>query len=404
MSTRPLRQAVSVDLLRRLFYDRSVREAAFVFAVTRSIVLIIFVLVGNVSLDRNAPDYNPTDQHPTVSLRHVTIGRTLRKTLERGDAGWYMGIAREGYERIPFSQTEQHNWGFFPLYPLLMRAVGAATGEYLLGGALLSNIFFFFALILLHKLVLRWGFDEQIADRAIFYLATFPTSYFFSLAMTESLFLFLVVASFYQGVRGRWWAAGAFGALASAARVNGVLLLPALLLLYWQRNDKSFKLRRDVLWLLLVPLGLLLFMFYLWTITGNPLAFKDILVTWNRRNGFFLFTLLNYLSNPLDLIEPWNFRLMNFASAILCFVVAYYWARRREWTLSFYTLAAVVLPLSSMSLVALSRYTAVVFPVFIALALVGRRKRVDQTIRVVFVVLFALMTIFFAAMFSFAAA
>lgn len=387
------------DLYRRIVRDRSVRRAFFVFALTRSIVFVIFVLAAHSSMH---PASTSEDPHPIISLHGAKVGRNLRHTMSRGDAGWYLAIAELGYEHEQFSDTEQRRWGFFPLYPLLMRAVGSLTGEYILGGAALSNVFFFFALVILHKLVGEYGFDEQTADRAVFYLATFPTSYFFSLPMTESLFLLLIVSAFYAGVRKRWWAAGAVGALASATRVNGVLLLPALLILYWQRNGKSFKPRPDVLWLSLVPFGLFAFMFFLWTITGNAFAFKDILVTWDRHSGFFLFTLLQYIANPLELAAPWNFIIMNFAAGCLSFVVVYFWVRRAEWNFALYTLASVFLPLSSMTLISLTRYTVVVFPVFIALAIAGRSARVDQIINIVFISLFSLMTLFYALRFSFA--
>ena len=388
----------ATDLYRRAVRDPSVREAFFVFAITRIFVFVIFVSVGHAVLNHES---KPDDPHPVLSLEKPQIARRLRHTLIRGDAGWYLTIATGGYERRPFDAEAQHNWAFFPLYPMLMRAAGAATGEHLIGGALLSNGFFFVALILLHKLVIESGYDERTADRAIFYLAVFPASYFFSIPMTESLFLCLSVASFLAATRGKWWAAGAFGGLASATRVSGVLLLPVLLILYWQRQG-GFRLRREILWLALVPAGLLSFMFFLWTITGNPLAFKDVLTAWGRTNGFFLLTLYDYVSSPLIIIEPWNFRLLNFVSAVLALSAVWFWVRRKAWAFAAYTFLSVFLPLSSMNLISMARYISVVFPIFIALAVMGNAPRLHQFIRILFFVLFSLMTISYALRFSFA--
>ena len=51
----------------------------------------------------------------------------------------------------------------------------------LVTGMVLSHLFFFFALILLHKTALAFELDKDAANRAILYLAIFPVSYFFSL-------------------------------------------------------------------------------------------------------------------------------------------------------------------------------------------------------------------------------
>jgi hypothetical protein len=64
------------------------------------------------------------------------------------------------------------------------RLAAKVTGGYLLTGISISNLFFFFALLLLHKTVLAFGYGEEVADRAVFYTAAFPTSYFFSMPMS----------------------------------------------------------------------------------------------------------------------------------------------------------------------------------------------------------------------------
>lgn len=90
-----------------------------------------------------------------------------------------MDIARVGYERRSFPTEQHYNWAFFPLFPLILRLASLLTGEHALTGRALFTIFFFGALVLLHKLVLAFGFDAPDADRTIFYLAVFPVSYFF---------------------------------------------------------------------------------------------------------------------------------------------------------------------------------------------------------------------------------
>jgi hypothetical protein len=63
---------------------------------------------------------------------------------------------------------------------------------------------------------------------------------------------------------------------------------------------------------------------------------------------------------------------------------------------------AVLVALSSALLQSQARYAMVVFPVYITLAIAGRQPKIDQVIRTVFLVLFALMSALFAAHFTLA--
>jgi hypothetical protein len=110
--------------------------------------------------------------------------------------------------------------------------------------------------------------------------------------------------------------------------------------------------------------------------------------------------LFNYALHPHQVLEPWNPNLLNFSSAILCFVAIYILLRRREWTLAFYAAVSIILPLSSGILQSLDRYTLAFFPVFMALAIAARKERMDQTIRFVFVMLLGILTALFAANYS----
>ncbi len=378
----------------------STRATLYVFWLTRTIVLVIFILTGQIE---PRPDpFNPGVVDANLSLRKVPVSRILKEEATTADANWYVSIAANGYERRAFENTTPHNWAFFPLYPLVLRAASWVTGEFTLTGMFISHLFFFFALLFLHKTALAFGLDEDAAGRTIFYLAIFPVSYFFSLPVTESLFLLLTTASFYFAKRERWWIAGLCGALASATRVTGILLLPALVVLYWQTYRNFWPPRKSLLSLCLVPAGLLGFMIHLQAITGNALAFKGAVAAWGRTTGFFLLPLLGYLRHPLDLVGPWNPHFLNFWAATITIICGLVLLKRRAYALACYTLLAVFVALSSVLLQSQARYAMVVFPTFMVLATAGRRAKFDQMLRVVFLVLFALMTALFAAHFTLA--
>lgn len=347
----------------------------------------------------------------SLSLRKIPVARILRETAQAADFNWYQSVAQNGYEKIPFTAASPHNWAFFPLFPLILRLGSYLTGDFAITGMVLSHFFFLLGLIFVHKAALAFGFSKTLADRGLFYLAIFPTSYFYSLPLTESLFLFLTAGCFYNARRGRWWMAGALGGLASATRVTGVLLLPALLVLYWETYGDDWRskaawrtaiMRWEALSLCLVPTGIVGFMIYLKAITGDALAFKHILVTWGRGTGIFLITLFEYLRNPLLIAVPWDFRIVNFVAPVLALICGVWLLKWRQWTLGVYTLVSLIVALSSLVLQSQARYAMVLFPMYLVLAAAGERSRVDEVIRAVSISLLSLLTALFAAHFSIA--
>ena len=188
------------------------------------------------------------------------------------------------------------------------------------------------------------------------------------------------------------------GALVSATRLNGLLILPALVALWYERG------RARSIWhivgMALVPLGLLLFMFLSWRWSGDPLApAKGV---WGRHAGFFLMPLWEYLRQPGIIALPWNFFLVNFLAALLAFAAIYLLMRQQQRALALYVALMVLLPLSTSTLISMARYMSVCFPIFIALGAAGRSTRVDIMIKVIFIALLSLMTALFAARFTMA--
>ena len=396
-----LRQLLDNKWFVRLRQNQSLRDTLFVFVLTRSLIFIIFVCVGHLEVI-TVVDGTTNVRESFVRFENVSVARQLRKTMWRGDVAHYQVLAHEGYLRQPFDieNARSRQFAFFPLLPLLLWLLSHVTKDVVLAGAAMSNLFLFIGLFFLHKLTLAFGYDLQLARRAIFYTATFPVSYFFSVPMTEGLFLMLTVTSFYAAKKENWWAAGALGAFASAARVTGVLLLPALLILSWQMY-RSIQIKK-ILGLLLVPVGLWAYMLYSWWACGNALAFRTAVADWGRKTDFLLTAFFKYLAHPHTIMEPWNFHLLNAASALLCLFCVYILIKRREWALGAYGFLAMFLPLSSGILQSQDRYALVVFPMYIGLAMVAKSERVDTTIRFVFVILLGIMTALFAANYSMA--
>src|SRR5947209_16603554 len=162
------------QILNRIWRDEAFRSAAFAFTLTRAIVLGALLLVTNAHREvKNIPALGGPVDEVDVSLREKGILQRAQQSIEAADAIWYLNIARNGYEKEEFNTDQQHNWAFFPLFPLIINAAARITGEFPLTASLLSNIFFFAALIFLHQTAILFGSDNAGAARAVFYLAAF---------------------------------------------------------------------------------------------------------------------------------------------------------------------------------------------------------------------------------------
>ncbi|MEO0597264.1 MAG: hypothetical protein AAF126_14235, partial [Chloroflexota bacterium] len=78
------------------------------------------------------------------------------------------------------------------------------------------------ALIFLYRLT-AFEFDDETAGRTVFYIAAFPTAFFFSAVYTESTFLLFSVGAFYFARKGEWGWASVMGMLCAGSRIVGVI-------------------------------------------------------------------------------------------------------------------------------------------------------------------------------------
>lgn len=168
-------------------------------------------------------------------------------TFAEWDSGWYVAIADNGYE-------SRQSTAYFPLYPLLVRALSSLTGSTVVAGVLISLLAAGVAAIMLAELA-RPLLGERGARESVLLVALYPAAFVFTSVYTDGLFLALSAGAFLAARRQRPWLAGALGALAVATRLLGLALLPALILLLWPRRRSARELAR-LLPLLALPAAL----------------------------------------------------------------------------------------------------------------------------------------------------
>jgi len=187
----------------------------------------------------------------------------------RWDAPHYLDIARFGYA----ARGQDALWiAFFPMYPFLVRLFSALFGNLILSGLLVSLVTAVGCAYVLTKLVALDGTSEE-ANRAAILLFAFPTAYFLAAPYSEGIFLFSVLAALYAGRTKHWAAAGLFAAMATASRLVGLAVLPALAVeALWPLTNMREQIKR----LAAISVGLMGFVTYLAinaSAYGDPLHF-----------------------------------------------------------------------------------------------------------------------------------
>jgi hypothetical protein len=175
----------------------------------------------------------------------------------RWDAGWYLGLAIDGYS-FRSGSGRQENVAFFPAYPMMARVGAALLGahggradstdglnavEYayhqhrrvVLAAMIISLGGFGWALVYLFRLA-REMLDDDAAAGAVAICCAYPFSLFYGAFYTESLFLLTLVGSFYHFRRREWLPAAAWGLVLGLTRPNGCLISVPLGLMALQQS------------------------------------------------------------------------------------------------------------------------------------------------------------------------
>ena len=416
---------------RVLTADGSLRAAMPAWAVSRLAIIAIAVaaaaLMGGDGLGAaNAERFDrPALTHPLGET-----GDALVASLARWDAAWYLDIVASGYPAGDDART-----AFFPLYPLLVRGLSALAGgspaASLLAAYLVSLAALLGALVLLHRLtVLELG--PSVARSTVLLLCVFPASLFLGAPYSESLFLLLAVGAFLAAREDRFALAGLAGAGAAATRSAGLLLLIPLLVIYLYgprgaHRDATpvrwlgprHRVRRDIAWLALAPGGVLAYALALAVGHGDPLAFVSAQELWGRELAGPLVgawegaragvegarVLLGGATGaaPSPIGGPARIGALDLALLVtLVFAVAATVGVARRlpaaygaWTATSLALA-LSYPVDGQPLMSLPRFVAVLFPIFMWLALACERRRATVYVAAVFAVLLGLAVAQFA--------
>lgn len=312
------------------------------------------------------------------------------------DSGWYFAIATGGYGYVPGRQS---TIAFFPTYPMSMRAVATmGLNAYVAGivvtvaaGAAATRLY--------------WGWlsarlTPASAWAALGLMLLYPYAFFlYGAVYPTAVFVLAILGAFALLEHDHPWLAGVVGALATAARPTGVILVVALAVRAVERRRSAGE---PVTWrdagVVISVAGLAGFCVYQWRRFGDPLAFITVQSAWDQEGGlrtwlkfrFFedLGTLgdrsvlgsLSYLAHPI----------LTFGALALVPRVF----RRFGYGYGTYALLAVLVPaVGTKNFFGMARYLLAAFPIFaVAGELLVERPRLAKFVYPALAVILIVLT------------
>jgi hypothetical protein len=350
---------------------RHLRRVVLPFAATRLGLLVVgwlalFLLPSGLTLQSG-------------NLVHHAPGPALLEMWARWDSEWYLLVADRGYgaddeflgHKVPYEHGD--DTGFFPLYPLLVRLVALTGLSSLAAGVLVSNLALLAALALLHRLVERDRGGEA-ADRAVWLLAAFPTSFFLSAVYAESLMLATLLGAVVAARDGRPFAAGLAAAACALSKPTGCLaLLPVWVEIVTADRQRAGlpsagaarapiapRLAHLAIATLPSVAALGAFAAFCHSLTGHWAPFLERQERWRGPTGFPWRAFTRYFENPQ--VHGAHHSSIDFVVATAAVLTIPWLWRRLRPSDALYGSVAILLPLGS-TLWSFSRFAASIYPI-----------------------------------------
>jgi hypothetical protein len=353
-----------LDTVIRFLSNPTVRRLAVLFAATR-LALLVAGLAGHATLPPG----------PALTGDNLRVERdqpAIVAMWARWDSEWYLMIAEEGYDLggtlsgFAVGYEPADTTGFFPLYPLTIRALAPALG-FIGAGVVISNAALAVSLWLLVLLARSvWGSDlgTRAGEAAAIALLLCPATVFHSAVYAESVYLALSLAAVTLAVRGRFACSGLWGALAALTRPFGTLVTIPVLLEWWRARRRS-----PAGWLavLAVAGAVSLFMLYCYGLFGDALAFAHRQSRWRGGVGLPGLAVLRWWdAGPT--VHGAHGSTLELVAAVAVVAALPAAIRRLPASLWCYLTAGVLIPLSS-TLWSFTRIASALFPLYLLLGL-----------------------------------
>ncbi|MCA9371790.1 hypothetical protein KC726_02730 [Candidatus Woesebacteria bacterium] len=357
--------------------------------------------------------------HGAMSYEDFLLNINLPRAVERFayfDGLHYLKIAAEGYAT--------NSRAFFPLYPLLIHFVSGITPLDSVSAGFLISFFSCIGFIYLFGVLLKEvGIEQKKIVWALLFLCLFPTAFFFRVLYTESLFMFLMFATFLCIYKRKYGLGFVLGTFVGLAKLVGFFLVVPLFFftINWD-FAKSFKnnFHDTIKKIVSKPLtsmsilgpiaGFALYAGYLYQTTGDPIKFFTEQPDFgaNRSTHIILLPQVIYRYIKIFITAQLNFQyaialfeFVMFFLAMICLVVdlkTIYKTKVKNQSIrlgfNLFGWICLLLPTLTGTLSSVPRYILPIFSMFIVLGSI-RSTKVKIVVAVIFFLAQIVFSIFF---------
>lgn len=291
------------------------------------------------------------------------------------DCYWYKAIIYNGYSKHA-PNSEEANWAFFPLFPLIAKSMINAGFSYVSSAIIFNQILNLITVFILYDYLKRIC-SAQVANWGIIFFVFSPVTVYFFSPYTEALFMFLSIVTVNLIQRKLFLLAALTCTLLVSTRIVGIAMPLVLMYAYTKKyisnsgkklSNAKFIIPLILLFILSIA-GLLIYMLYLKQITGDFLAFYHVEKTWGRTE------ISGWLNPPLAII-----RLLSRSSlSDLCFLVltiwvSYYLYKSRLYKELIFFVGCSLLPIATQTLYSYSRYTLGIYSLYVCFGQVVQNR------------------------------
>ncbi|WP_157436184.1 mannosyltransferase family protein [Actinospica robiniae] len=285
------------------------------------------------------------------------------------DALRYVNYAQHG---IFSGASTPNDAAFFPGYPLLLAFVHLFVRNWLASVLLLSLVAGGATAVLLNRIA---G-----STKAGLFLFTAPAAVFLAVGYSEPIFLAFAVGAWYAAQRGEWSAVPLLAGLAGFTRIDGLALIPALVVFGLVRPGNTTRLRAASASAAAL-FGPFLYMLYLRLVTGSWNAWQQASrAGWNLKIDWPWVSLRDSYRNAYEnhwdpAFYPWSWSFeLELVCSIAAIALVIVLLVRREWPEACYSaliLASIICVNYQMGA---DRGLLVCFPGYVLLARLSERR------------------------------